>query len=413
MRLLSALLIFMIAFATNSASAIGTVSLSSSLASSLVNSHMTYRASLNTIIIQPANNNQNCAQYDDARNNPFISLVGKKRVRCNKRTESTRVQRYVLGNGRRAFLFQDIGNRARIQFLCGPDDTRFECQLDPDEGTAEIHTLTVTRAPRGDVIYKDAQGETVLRIASYGGATVWWPGNDKAQAASRSFSDRRTIGLRRADQRRVIRTSRQATAMLRQRTGAGIVFETGIHSSAFLDYRQSSSRQSSSRQILNRNEQINKSADLQGSRKTVDQAPEGSNERATLEPSSDSEVSSLLSSEGLTASSFVQEFPAQEIAPQEEEIISLEEEEPSLEDRDISLLADSVMVTSIGVAAVAADPTGARVIGNRLKKVRFFAADRSEMRLNDMVLDIFYNPALGLAGRPSSIEITKFLEENL
>jgi len=82
-----------------------------------------------------------------------------------------------------------------------------------------------------------------------------------------------------------------------------------------------------------------------------------------------------------------------------------------------SILADGIMTVTKGMAQVASDPTGARVIGNRVKSVRFFRLDKEAekpvIRLEDKSLQIYLNPSIGLEGRPSAADVARFLEENL
>ncbi len=321
--------------------------------------------------------------------NPFNALVGKRRVRKSPERKDTRVQRYVVADGERSFLFQGIDGQARIQFLCGKGDERIECKIDPDQGSAEIISLVLTRAPRGDIIYKSADGDTVLRIASYGGATVWWPGEDKALAASRSFSDRITLALPLVGERTVVRRAARASALLSAITGEPIYFDAGVIANPVV------------------------SDDIDN--------PDTLN----------ADVSNMAGTEEHTGSESLQ---VQLSENQETVIVDTNSEADSFEiagfsERDnddrfrtrlvepvtpqSAVLADSIVTTSKGMAAVAADPTGARIIGTRLKSVRFMAAQTSSMSLNEQIFLVRYNPALGLQGRPTSAEIARFLEENL
>lgn len=270
------------------------------------------------------------ASFIVAQDNPFNALVGKRRVRSRRDRVAGKVQRYILSGGKREFLFQEVGERALIQFQCLPDDKRVDCLIDQEAPASEIITLLPIRAPRGDIIYKNDQGDTVLRIASYGGATVWWPGALDAQPASRSYSDRQQLTLSRASRGIVVARSNRASAIVSAMTGSPIIFDSG------LSFRES--------------------------------AP-----------------------------------------PRQSEI---------------DLLADAVTVTTIAVANVASDPTGARVLANRLTRVEFehmtreAAGSKSNnnneaIALNGTTLTITIDPASGLQGRVSSAQITRFLEENL
>ncbi|MHA7872730.1 MAG: DUF4908 domain-containing protein [Hyphococcus sp.] len=158
--------------------------------------------------------------------NPFSALVGDRRQRPRRRG-GVEIERYVLAADDRAFVFENRVDEARVVFLCGEDDPRLDCRLDPSEPAPEIHALLPTRAPRGDVIYKNAQGETLLRIASYGGATVYWPGAGRGFAASKSFGDDEPLRLPEADADAVARRAQAATALISAETGAPIIFDLG------------------------------------------------------------------------------------------------------------------------------------------------------------------------------------------
>ena len=246
---------------------------------------------------------------------PFSALVGKRRPRQAERAMRGEVERYVLAGDDRAFLFEDRTSEARVMFLCAQEDPRIACLIDSAGPAPEIYVLTPTRGPRGDVIYKNRKGDSLLRIASYGGATVFWPGESIGLAASKSFGDDSSLTLPFADFEAATRRAQGATAILSAITGAPIVFDIG---------------------------------------------------------------------------------PA-----------------PNAEGQRSSVLADSVIVTAKAVKNVADDPTGARIIASRIKKVDFIPADAPSVLLNETVLEIRYTPELDLGGRPSSAEITRFLEESL
>lgn len=165
----------------------------------------------------------------DQDNNPFAALVGARRDRKRESARSLRIERYVLASDDRVFLFEDRGSSARMKFLCTPDDERIDCALDPEGTAAEIHILTPTRGPRGDVIYKNAEGETMLRLASYGGATVFWPGdNSGGRAASRSFGDDAILAIEAADLATAERRAKLASALISDAVGAKVSFELGV-----------------------------------------------------------------------------------------------------------------------------------------------------------------------------------------
>ncbi|NNE40212.1 MAG: DUF4908 domain-containing protein [Marinicaulis sp.] len=169
---------------------------------------------------------QSVVQSDDS---PFNALVGRKRVR--RQTTSNRryqIDRYVLAADDRTLLFEARANEARVQFLCSDDDRRLDCLLDTELPSPEIIQLTATRGPRGDVIYKNSHGDTLLRIASYGGATVFWPGSFEGSAASKSFGDDPPLKLPSADIEVVSRRAKAATAYISAKTGAPIVFNVDV-----------------------------------------------------------------------------------------------------------------------------------------------------------------------------------------
>ena len=156
---------------------------------------------------------------------PFSALVGKRRERRPERARRSKVERYVLASDDRAFLFEDRSSEARLKFLCKPDDERIDCTIDPTGPAAEIYRLAPTRGPRGDIIYKNAEGDTLLRMASYGGATVFWPGSFQGLAASKSFGDDAALRLVPQSYATVVRRANGATAAISALTGAPIVFD--------------------------------------------------------------------------------------------------------------------------------------------------------------------------------------------
>lgn len=245
-----------------------------------------------------------------SQSNPFSALVGEKRERRAER-EATGVDRYVLASDNRAFLLETRTRTARIKFLCGPDDPRIDCVLDPQTPAPEIYLVTVTRGPRGDSIFKTPDGDTVLRIASYGGATVHWPGDGRGLGASKSFGDDHTIKLPQADAETVSRRARAATALISARTGTPIIFETPMRGD------------------------------------------------------------------------------------------------------DVKVLADAVARTAKAVDKVAGDPTGARILGERIDQVAFREGETAGVRFEGRALVIDYVPDQDVAGRPASRAIERFLEDTL
>ena len=245
---------------------------------------------------------------------PFAALVGKRRERRQERAKHGKVERYVLASDNRAFLFEDRSNTARLMFLCADGDSRLDCTLDPDGPAPEIYQVAAVRGPRGDVIYKNAAGETMLRMASYGGATVFWPGAIDGRAASKSFGDDPALQLTpqpfAAAQRRAI----AATAAISALVGGPIVFDLSAAAGGGDNY---------------------------------------------------------------------------------------------------AVLADAVMRAAKGVSEVADDSTGARIIASRIHKVAFRPAAAAGVALEDGVLVIRFVPDRDIEGRPSSSDVTRFLENTL
>jgi Domain of unknown function (DUF4908) len=246
---------------------------------------------------------------------PFSALVGKKRQRPTARAKRITIERYVLASDDRALLFEDRSNEARVQFLCGPGDPRFDCTIDPEDPAAEIYQIKPTRGPRGDLIYKNAEGDTMMRIASYGGATVFWPGETRGLAASKSFGDDASLRLDFADYATAMRRAQAATAYVSAATGAPIIFDLG--------------------------------------------------------------------------------------AP------------PLTDHENAAVLGDAIIRAANGIKDVADDPTGARIIASRIKKVSFSAASAPGLGFAAGVLNIRYVPGQDIDGRPSSAAVAHFLEETL
>jgi hypothetical protein len=124
---------------------------------------------------------------------PFSALVGKSRPAEARRVGG--VQRYAVASDGRVFLVEGKVGRARLKYLCTEGDQRLDCSLDPEAYAEEIFIATGARGPRGDVIYKDASGNVLLRLMSYGGATVFWPGKSNGEAASRSYGEEGALNL--------------------------------------------------------------------------------------------------------------------------------------------------------------------------------------------------------------------------
>ena len=156
---------------------------------------------------------------------PFTALVGKRVDRQARRAPEIRVERYVIATDDRAFLFENRGQDARLMFLCRDADTGIDCLIDPDRSAEEIHALQMTTGPRGDRIFRNETGAIFLRIASYGGATVHWPGETNGQAASRSFGDETSLRLPFADVETAQRRALSASAYVSAALGTPILFE--------------------------------------------------------------------------------------------------------------------------------------------------------------------------------------------
>lgn len=249
------------------------------------------------------------------RADPFSALVGKRKP-ASERSEATgAVERYEVAADDRVFLFQSAARAGRLKFLCGDGDDRIDCLIDPENPAEEIHLLTASRVSRGDVAWRDSEGGTLMRVAAYGGVTVYWPGEARGHAASKTFGDDPPLILAFAPLDTARRRAQRATALISAKLGAPIVFEIG--------------------------------------------APDP--------------------------------------------------------DRDggARVLADAVVRAADGVATVADDPTGARVIASRLRQVVFRPAAGPALGVDNDSLIVGYNSEGGVAGRPSSARIARFLEESL
>ena len=106
---------------------------------------------------------------------PFSALVGKRQSVEEREAATGAVERFVVATDDRVFLFQKDERDGRLKFLCGAADPRLECVIDDVAPAEEIHLLTPLRASRGDVLWNDRRGRTFVRVAAYGGVTVFWP----------------------------------------------------------------------------------------------------------------------------------------------------------------------------------------------------------------------------------------------
>lgn len=299
---------------------------------------------------------------------PFVSLIGKRRERAADRRE---VERYVTASGERAFLLESDGDEARVKFLCrDEDDPRLDCRIDPEGPAEEIFLLTVARGSRGGLLFRDAYGDTVLRIAAHGGATVHWPGEPYEKAASKSFGSE-AGPLELAPARRAVahRRAQSAAAHLSALAGSPIVFDVGLPPQQVASARVAAAP----------------AADTAG----------GETARSSLPPLARS----------LTADAAVAEAPS----PAAE----IDDTGSRPRGGDWAVLADAVARAAGGMHVVASDPIGARALGARIAVVRFVEAQSPSLALDGATLTVFYNPRAGLAGRPSSKMVARFLEETL
>ena len=246
---------------------------------------------------------------------PFAALVGKRQSEAARQLEALVVDRYVIATDDRVFLFQGGAREGRLKFLCGDRDTRMDCVIDEAMPAEEIHLLTPTRAPRGDTVWRDSSGEALLRIAAYGGATVFWPGDPRGHAASKSFGEDPALTLDFASIEMARSRAQRATALISAQVGKPILFEIG------------------------------------------DPGPDQAG--------------------------------------------------------GASVLADAVARAAKGIGRVANDPTGARIIAARVRRVEFVVGRPPAASFGDGVLSVRYDPAADAAGRPSSSEIAGLLEESL
>lgn len=246
---------------------------------------------------------------------PFSALVGKRNAEALRLVDAAKVERFVVATDDRVFLFQGGEREGRLKFLCGAGDTRMDCVIDETIPAEEIYLLAPTRAPRGDTVWRDASGEALLRVSAYGGATVFWPGDPRGAAASKSFGEDPPLMLEFATLSVARARAGRATALISAQVGKPILFDVG------------------------------------------DPGPD--------------------------------------------------------ETGGASVLADAVARAAKGIGRVALDPTGAQVIGARVSRVEFVIGRPPAVGLQAGVLSVRYDPAADAAGRPSSSEIARFLEESL
>jgi hypothetical protein len=293
---------------------------------------------------------QPAPEFRLAEPDPFSALVGKR-----QRADKIRnVERYAVAADDREFVVETRAGEARIKFLCHEGDPRLDCAIDPDGPAEEIFVLTTTRGPRGDLIFKTQDGDTLLKVTAYGGATVFWPGERMGQAASKSFGDDGSLELEPAGRGVAHRRAQAAAAHLSALTGSPILFDIGsrealvasnVAANTTFDQRQSFAAPAASAAYAP--EAAGAAVEMQGGR------------------------------------------------------------------TDATVLADAIARVAGGMHKVANDPTGARVMGARIKVVRFIKGMTPALELESTTFEVMYNPQGGLAGRPSSAAVERFLEESL
>jgi hypothetical protein len=161
------------------------------------------------------------------RSDPFSALVGKRRPLEEREAASAKVERYVVATDDRVFLFQDDGEIGRLKYLCGDGDRQIDCVIDEGNPAEEIHLVSSTRVSRGDVVWRNGEGQMLLRIAAYGGATVYFPGIPRGQAASKSFGEDPPLTLSPLTIEAARARANQATAIVSAEVGAPIPFDVG------------------------------------------------------------------------------------------------------------------------------------------------------------------------------------------
>lgn len=167
------------------------------------------------------------AQNPALRADPFSALVGKRQPAEERLAANVAVERYVVATDDRVFLFQSARGEGRMKFLCGQTDRRLSCLIDRVNPAEEIHLLTASRVSRGDVVWRNQEGETLLRVAAYGGVTVFWPGDARGQAASKSFGEDPPLTLDQATIETARSRAQAATALISAKVGAPVIFDIG------------------------------------------------------------------------------------------------------------------------------------------------------------------------------------------
>lgn len=161
------------------------------------------------------------------RADPFSALVGKRKPAEERAAANAAVERYVIATDDRVFLFQSNGGEGRLKFLCGGGDRRLSCFVDEENPAEEIHLLTASRVSRGDVLWRNREGETLLRVSAYGGVTVFWPGDGRGHAAAKSFGEDPPLTLNPVSIETARARAQSATALVSAKVGAPIIFDIG------------------------------------------------------------------------------------------------------------------------------------------------------------------------------------------
>jgi len=156
---------------------------------------------------------------------PFSALVGRRAPAERRENQHEAVERYVVAAEDRVFLFQPGEREGRLKFLCGDKDATIDCLIDAETPAEEIYILTPLRGSRGDTIWRNARGQTMLRQSSYGGATIFQRGDLEGLAAAKSYGEDPPLALPPVTLARARFRARQATAIISARIGAPIVFD--------------------------------------------------------------------------------------------------------------------------------------------------------------------------------------------
>jgi len=161
------------------------------------------------------------------RADPFSALVGKRQSAAERAAAQARVDRFVVATDDRVFLFQPGERDGRVKFLCGDRDLRVSCIIDKKNPAEEIFLISASRVSRGDVEWRNGEGQTMLRVSAYGGVTVFWPGETRGHAASKSFGEDPALILEIAGLETARARAQAATALVSAKVGAPIIFDVG------------------------------------------------------------------------------------------------------------------------------------------------------------------------------------------